>query len=401
MSSKTTIPLFTYRNTVSLAKMDEINNSITLEIAQEHKQKSSSPTDPTETKKPTKSKKKDKKNSPPPKTKSKKVKLQEEGSKSKYNLRKRKKKKSDEEGDSEVEIINTRENGKKKKQNYEFTTITYSESDDDLAFLDQLPVKTSDFKEEDSSSDKDVKSNPKLKETLEALRNLREQSSKKKKSYPDEPDIVIAKDPSVVSLLFKNANTSYKLSVKREESFEVVKQIISKLSDIPETLLQLKYDGIPIILSDNPKSHGMEDDDVVYFERIQVTNTKPTTITPLPSKTISLEDEPNQGDVDTIEKEIEKEIEQKLESALQTKLKADEEAKNNSIKLSVRNQTNQFKFKIQKTDPFSKIIAAVAAKQGISVDKIKLKFEGDTLSPDDTPNDLDMENGDLIDLHIK
>jgi len=94
-------------------------------------------------------------------------------------------------------------------------------------------------------------------------------------------------------------------------------------------------------------------------------------------------------------------LKKKIESAIQTKMIADKEAKNNAVKLSVRTPVQQFKFKIQKSDPFSKIITAVASKQNIAIEKIKLKFEGETLSPSDTPNDLDMENGDLIDVHIK
>jgi len=259
-----------------------------------------------------------------------------------------------------------------------------------------------EFEDSDSSE----KDNPMLSQTLLAVRNLRQQyNRKKKKSLPDEPAVVVTKDPTTVSLVFKNGNTSYKLSVNKEDPFEVVKKIISKMADIAESLLQLKYDGIPLRLSDTPKSYGMEDDDVVNFEKIQETASKPKTdvTSSVSAKTIALEDIPNEPEEeDPTDKEIEKEIEKKIESAIQTKLKADEDAKNNSIKLSVRTQNQElFKFKIQKTDPFSKIIAAVASKQNLPPEKIKLKFEGDTLSPNDTPNDLDMENGDLIDLHTK
>jgi len=258
-----------------------------------------------------------------------------------------------------------------------------------------------EFEDSDSSE----KDNPSLSQTLLAVRNFRQQyNRKKKKSLPDEPAVVVTKDPTIVSLVFKNGNTSYKLTVNKEDPFEVVKKIISKMADIPDSWLQLKYDGIPLRLSDTPKSYGMEDDDVVNFEKIQETVSKPKTdvTSSVTAKTIALDDIPNEPEeADPTDKEIEKEIEKKIESAIQTKLKANEEAKNNSIKLSVRTQKENFKFKIQKTDPFSKIIAAVASKQNLPPEKIKLKFEGETLSPNDTPNDHDMENGDLIDLHTK
>jgi len=287
------------------------------------------------------------------------------------------------------------------------------ESDDDeLAFLDSIPgaAKTGNIAIDNSSSDNECPQLP-LSQTLEAVRNLREQVKKKQKLVPNSPEIIISADPKTVQLILKNAKISYKLSVNREDPFLDLKKIISKVTDIPEALLHFKYDGIPLGLSETPKSYSMEDDDVINFEMIQElpTTSKLKHMNPeLSTWTTSL-DKSNQLNLknvppepDITEKELEKEISQKIESAIQTKLKADEEAKINAIKLSVRTDSNQqtFKFKIQKTDPFLKIITAVATKQNILPEKIKLKFEGETLSPSSTPNDFDMENGDLIDVHI-
>jgi len=60
----------------------------------------------------------------------------------------------------------------------------------------------------------------------------------------------------------------------------------------------------------------------------------------------------------------------------------------------------EFKFRIQKTDPFSKIIHAVATKQKVLEKLVVLKFEGEVLKPKTTPEDFDMEDGELIDAHI-
>jgi len=55
---------------------------------------------------------------------------------------------------------------------------------------------------------------------------------------------------------------------------------------------------------------------------------------------------------------------------------------------------------MQRTDPFSKMIQAVATKQSVPEKAIALKFEGEVIKPKRSPGDFDMEDGDLIDLHI-
>jgi len=61
---------------------------------------------------------------------------------------------------------------------------------------------------------------------------------------------------------------------------------------------------------------------------------------------------------------------------------------------------DEFKFRMQRTDTFSKMIQKIASKQNVPEKSIKLKFEGEDLKSKLTPEEFDMEDGDLIDAHV-
>jgi hypothetical protein len=42
----------------------------------------------------------------------------------------------------------------------------------------------------------------------------------------------------------------------------------------------------------------------------------------------------------------------------------------------------------------------IGALYGVAVDKFKMKFDGDVLKDGSTPNNYDMEDGDLIDISV-
>ena len=54
----------------------------------------------------------------------------------------------------------------------------------------------------------------------------------------------------------------------------------------------------------------------------------------------------------------------------------------------------------RQTGTLSRIMTAFAATLGMPVNMIKFTFDGDPISPDHTPNDLDMENSDIIDARL-
>lgn len=52
------------------------------------------------------------------------------------------------------------------------------------------------------------------------------------------------------------------------------------------------------------------------------------------------------------------------------------------------------------TDPLKKAMDAFAKEMGVSVDKLSFSIDGDPISPTQTAEDFDMEDGDCIDARL-
>eukprot|EP00002_Diphylleia_rotans_P037963 TRINITY_DN855_c0_g3_i3.p1 TRINITY_DN855_c0_g3~~TRINITY_DN855_c0_g3_i3.p1 ORF type:complete len:493 (+),score=136.04 TRINITY_DN855_c0_g3_i3:65-1480(+) len=68
------------------------------------------------------------------------------------------------------------------------------------------------------------------------------------------------------------------------------------------------------------------------------------------------------------------------------------------ISLKIRDSHTPRGFKINVDDCLSKIVDLLSDALGVAADRIKLDFDGQTLNPDRTPSELELEDGDLIDL---
>ena len=58
---------------------------------------------------------------------------------------------------------------------------------------------------------------------------------------------------------------------------------------------------------------------------------------------------------------------------------------------------NEVFFKIKKTTPLSKLIGAYIQRQGVNGESIRFLFDGNRIGPDQTPEELNMEENDVID----
>jgi len=73
-----------------------------------------------------------------------------------------------------------------------------------------------------------------------------------------------------------------------------------------------------------------------------------------------------------------------------------------SIKLKVRSGNKEERFKLKRTDPMQKLFQAFCKKLELGNNRIvKFKFDGLEISGDKTPEDLEMEDDDLIDAIVK
>jgi hypothetical protein len=109
--------------------------------------------------------------------------------------------------------------------------------------------------------------------------------------------------------------------------------------------------------------------------------------------------------------EEEKKVEQHFSQIAQTMTESptntiavvDDEVEDRGEKIGINvrcGQTETLKFNLGMNDPFEKLINGVSKKKGLPKDKIKLVFDGSALNPKQTPEDLDMEDDDLVELKI-
>ena len=74
-------------------------------------------------------------------------------------------------------------------------------------------------------------------------------------------------------------------------------------------------------------------------------------------------------------------------------------ASDEKINLVCQDQSGaEVHFKVRKNMPFRKLMEAYAERQGRTIQELRFTFEGNRLDPTQTPEDLDMEADDVIDV---
>lgn len=58
-------------------------------------------------------------------------------------------------------------------------------------------------------------------------------------------------------------------------------------------------------------------------------------------------------------------------------------------------------FKIKKTTPMKKLMDAYCARQGLNTGSVRFSFDGERLIGKETPEQLGMNDQDIIDCHIE
>jgi len=62
---------------------------------------------------------------------------------------------------------------------------------------------------------------------------------------------------------------------------------------------------------------------------------------------------------------------------------------------------NEIFFKCKQTTPLQKLMQAFCNRQGVALNSVRFLFDGARLSPNQTPQELDMEDGDVIDVMVE
>ena len=71
-----------------------------------------------------------------------------------------------------------------------------------------------------------------------------------------------------------------------------------------------------------------------------------------------------------------------------------------NIKVKAQDGTEIF-FKIKRSTQLKKLMDAYCTRQGLSINQCRFIFDGERLKDDDTPEKLEMENGDEIDVMVE
>jgi small ubiquitin-related modifier len=69
------------------------------------------------------------------------------------------------------------------------------------------------------------------------------------------------------------------------------------------------------------------------------------------------------------------------------------------LNIKVSDGTSEIFFKIKRSTPLRRLMEAFAKRQGKSLDSLRFLSEGQRVNGDQTPDDLDLEDGDVIEAH--
>ena len=76
-----------------------------------------------------------------------------------------------------------------------------------------------------------------------------------------------------------------------------------------------------------------------------------------------------------------------------------EEKSDTHINLKVSDGTAEIFFRIKKTTPMKRLMEAFCNRQGKTMESLRFLMDGTRVEPDNTPGELDLEDGDVIEAH--
>lgn len=81
----------------------------------------------------------------------------------------------------------------------------------------------------------------------------------------------------------------------------------------------------------------------------------------------------------------------------------DDVAKSNGDRLTIRVMApdqSDLQFKLRRTMPFKKLMAAFCSQKKLDPDAVRFMFDGSPVQENQTPEDLEMEDGDVLDAML-
>ncbi|KAK4110568.1 ubiquitin-like protein [Canariomyces notabilis] len=69
------------------------------------------------------------------------------------------------------------------------------------------------------------------------------------------------------------------------------------------------------------------------------------------------------------------------------------------LNIKVTDNNNEVFFKIKRSTKLEKLMTAFCERQGKSLNSVRFLFEGQRVQPGDTPDTLEMQDGDTLEVH--
>ncbi|OAX79089.1 hypothetical protein ACJ72_06593 [Emergomyces africanus] len=69
------------------------------------------------------------------------------------------------------------------------------------------------------------------------------------------------------------------------------------------------------------------------------------------------------------------------------------------LNIKVTDNNNEVFFKIKRTTQLKKLMEAFCSRQGKDISSVRFLFDGTRVRQDDTPDTLDMADGDTLEVH--
>jgi len=69
------------------------------------------------------------------------------------------------------------------------------------------------------------------------------------------------------------------------------------------------------------------------------------------------------------------------------------------LNIKVTDNNNEVFFKIKRTTALKKLMNAFCERQGKALSSVRFLFDGERVQPEDSPESLDMQDGDTLEVH--
>jgi len=80
-------------------------------------------------------------------------------------------------------------------------------------------------------------------------------------------------------------------------------------------------------------------------------------------------------------------------------LHEEEPPRSEHLNIKVTDNNNEVFFKIKRTTALSKLMNAFCERQGKALSSVRFLFDGNRVNPTDSPDGLDMQDGDTLEVH--